>query len=213
MHSNALAYVTRSRAVRNRTLLREQKFQQMMLRNLLLLLFLCVASCSPGSITSHSSSLEVHSMAQDRSVLTPRCTTVVCTEGFANEGDVWMTDIPLEQLTSGTFTSGQIIHLQVLWTPVAGKTPLVPTSTNLAIEYIIVSNGEVGVYGGGGFGWLSGTPETGMHVKIEDATVAIEAQANGFTDLLTPATIVGTVNSVPDSTIARQIATAAELLR
>ena len=44
-------------------------------------------------------------------------------------------------------------------------------------------------------------------------TIAIQEQSNGFLDLLTPATMNGRVRSVPDQTTARQIATAAELLR
>ena len=152
-------------------------------------------------------------MGLDRVVLQPHCTTIVCTNGFANEGDVWMTDIPLDQLVEGNFLNGQIIHLQVLWTPVAGKTPLASTSTNLSIEHIIIADGRVGIYGGGGYCWMSGNPEKGMQLYIEDATIAIQEQSNGFLDLLTPATMNGRVRSVPDQTTARQIATAAELLR
>ena len=187
----------------------------MMIRNLLLLFIVFLTSCSAGSgFSTHASSLEVHSMGLDRVVLRADCTTIVCTEGFANEGDIWMTDIPLDQLTSGEYSNGQIIHLQLLWTPVAGKTPLVSTSTNLAIKYFIISEGKVGIYSGGGFAWLSGTPEKGMLLNIEGATVAIETPTvAGFADRLTPATVVGKVRSVPNQTIARQIATAAELIR
>ena len=185
-----------------------------MIRKLSLFLLLILTSCSAGGgFSTHASSIEVHSMGLDRAVLRPQCTTIVCTKGFANEGDVWMTDIPLDQLESGEFTNGQIIHLQVLWTPVAGKTPLASTSTNISIEYIIISEGKVGTYSGGGFGWLAGTPEKGMKLNIEGATVSIQKQSVGFADLLTPATVVGQVRSIPDQTIARQIATSAALLR
>lgn len=185
-----------------------------MIRNSLLLIVLSIQACtSVGTISTHSSSLEVYSMGLDRVVLQPNCTTIVCTNGFANEGEIWMTDIPLEQLEEGNFTNGQILHLQVLWTPVAGKTPLTSTSTNLSIEHIIVAEGRVGVYGGGGYCWMSGDPENGMQLSVEDATIAIQEQSNGFIDLLTPATMSGRVRSVSNPTIARQIASAAELLR
>lgn len=185
-----------------------------MIRKPFVLLLFCISACSSGGgIHTHGSTLEIHSMGLNRVILKANCSTIVCTKGFANEGDIWMTDIPLEQLESGEFTNGQIIHLQVLWTPVAGKTPLVSTSTNLSIEHIIISNGQVGVYGGGGYCWMSGSPEKGMQLHIEDATIAIQKSGDGFEDLLTPATMNGKVRSVPDKTIARQIATAAELLR
>ena len=185
-----------------------------MIRNLFFLLFLLIPACSIGSgITAHSSSLEVHSMKLHRVILKVNCSTIVCAKGFANEGDIWMTDIPLDQLESGDFTNGQIVHLQVLWTPVAGKTPLASTSTNLSIEHIIISDGQVGIYGGGGYCWLNGTAEDGMQLNIENATIAIQQNTDGFADLLTPATMNGEVQSVPNQTVARQIATAAELLR
>ena len=185
-----------------------------MIRNTLLLVFITFSSCTTGgSFATHSTSLEIHSMGLNRVVLQPNCTTIVCTKGFANEGDVWMTDIPMDDLIQGTFTDGQIIHLQVLWTPVAGKTPLASTSTNLSIEHVIVSDGEVGIYGGGGYCWMSGSPEIGMRLSIEDATIAILDNSPGFSDLLTPATMNGRVRSIPDQQTARQIATAVELLR
>ncbi len=185
-----------------------------MIPKLFLSLFLCLSSCSAGGVfSSQSSSLEVHSMGLQRVVLQANCTTIVCTDGFANEGDVWMTDIPLEQLESGEFTNGQIIHLQVLWKPVAGKTPLTSLSTNISITYIILSEGNVGIYGGGGFCWMSGTPATGMILNIEDATIALQHKDAGFNDLLTPATMLGHVQAVPDNTKAQQLANVAELLQ
>ncbi|MBC8309874.1 MAG: hypothetical protein ISR75_06625 [Phycisphaerales bacterium] len=184
-----------------------------MIHKLYLLLFTSLAGCSSaGFLSSGGSTVEVHSMGLDRVILEANCATIVCTEGFANEGDVWMTDIPIDQLKSGEFTDGQIIHLQVLWTPAAGKTPLSSTSTNLAIQYTIISNGNIGVYGGGGFCWKSGTPETGMVLNIEDATLAIQYESDGFSDLLTPATMSGRVQSISDQDTARQIANASALL-
>jgi len=152
-------------------------------------------------------------MGLNRVVLQANCTTIVCTQGFANDGDVWMTDIPLDKLESGEFTNGQIIHLQVLWKPVAGKTPLNSLSTNLSITYTIISEGNVGIYGGGGFCWMSGTPATGMNLNIEDATIALQQKNAGFNDLLTPATMLGHVQAVPDNEKARRLANAAELLQ
>ena len=183
------------------------------MRNVFILLIIFIAGCSTGGGFLSNRSLEIHSMGLKRVVLRPNCTTIVCTKGFANEGDVWMTDIPLERIESGEIMNGQIIHLQVLWTPVAGKTPLASTSTNLSIELIIISDGHIGIYGGGGYCWMNGNPKDGMQLYIEDATIAIQEQGAGFSDLLTPATMGGRVRSEPDHVTARQIANAAELLR
>lgn len=184
-----------------------------MMRSVCILVIIVLSGCSTGGGFLSNRQLEIHSMGLHRVVLQPNCTTIVCTNGFANEGDIWMTDIPLEQIESGDISNGQIIHLQVLWTPVAGKTPLASTSTNLSIELIIISEGHIGVYGGGGYCWMSGTPKDGMQLYIEDATLAIQELSEGFADLLTPATMGGRVQSEPDAITARQIANAAELLR
>ncbi|MDP7006216.1 MAG: hypothetical protein QF718_08420 [Phycisphaerales bacterium] len=172
-----------------------------------LLLFL--SSCSSGVSFSRHSSLEVHSMGLNRVLLKADCQTIVCSEGFADEGNIWMTDIPLDKLANGDFTDGQIIHLQLLWKPVAGKTPLSSSSTNLAIKHIIVSGGSVGVYTGGGFCIPNGSPKKGMSLYIEEATIALNEHNSSFVDLLTPATMTGRVSSTPNRQIARQIENAA----
>ena len=174
-----------------------------------LLPLLLLTACSPGGSSTQNSSLEVHSMGLDRVILYANCTTIVCTDGFANDGDIWMTDIPMEKVISGDFSNGQIIHFQILWTPVAGKTPLASTSTNMTIKHLIISDGVVGVYGGGGFCWKSGTPAKGMVLHIEDATIALQSESNNFTDLLSPATMVGSISSVSNTQIANKISNAA----
>ena len=178
----------------------------------LLLVAILLSGCSAGFNSNASSSLEIRSLGLDQLVLYADCPTIVCTNGFANEGDIWMTDIPADQLRSGIITQGQIIHLQILWIPTAGKTPLASTSTNLAIEHIIVTDGEVGVYGGGGYCWPKGSPETGLNIVVEEATIAIQERSPRFADLLTPATMEGRVHSNPDPNTARLIAAAADQL-
>ncbi len=175
---------------------------------------LFLVSCSHIARTnSPLSSLTLESYGIDQVIYPIECSTVVCTTGFANEGYVWMTDLSEEALRSGNITNGQIVQLQLLWIPEAGKTPLAETSTNFVVEHIIVSDGVVGIYGGGGFCWPSGNAETGMTLDIEDATVAIQEEDERFVDLLTPATLVGTVYSTPNVNKSRLIAAAAERLR
>ncbi|HIA71416.1 MAG TPA: hypothetical protein EYO01_01730 [Phycisphaerales bacterium] len=181
-----------------------------MKHKLFFLPLLLVTACSTGGSTTQNSSLEVHSMGLDRAILFTNCTTIVCVDGFANEGDIWMTDIPMDQIQTGDFSNGQIIHLQILWTPVAGKTPLASTSTNLTIKHIIISDGVVGVYGGGGYCWKYGTPSEGLSLNIEEATIALQSQSEHFNDLLSPATMVGKISSVPNRQVANQISNAAQ---
>lgn len=174
-----------------------------------LILLLLLSACANGSDFTQTSAVQVQSMGRNNSTLFADFSTVVCDTGFANEGEIWMTDIPIEELAKGNTPDGQIIQLQMLWTPIAGKTPLAATSTNLVIKHIIISDGEVGVYGGGGYCWPTGTPSDGMKFNIEQATIAIQDQSSGFFDPLTPATMTGVVASSPDKVLARQIASAA----
>ncbi len=185
------------------------------MRNFILVCFvLAFAGCSQvARNTNPLSSLKVESYGIDQVIFPIDCSVVVCTEGFANEGYIWMTDLSDDALRSGNITNGQIVQLQLLWLPEAGKTPLAETSTNFVIEHIIVSDGEVGIYGGGGFCWPHGNASTGMTLDIEDATVAMQEQSERFVDLLTPATVTGLVRSNPDANKSRLIEVAAQRIK
>ena len=182
------------------------------MHKILFTLLLLLSACTSGGGLAQNSSVQIQSMGSNSYTLLADCSTVVCTTGFANEGEIWMTDIPIDELARGNSPDGQIVHLQVLWNPVAGKTPLASTSTNLVIKHIIIADGEVGVYGGGGYCWSKGSPSEGMSLDIEDATIAMQNRSPGFLDLLTPATMSGNLTSRPDDVTARQIATAARRL-
>ena len=182
------------------------------------LFFVCfvvlLAGCSQiANNTDPMTSLKVESYGIDQVIFPIDCSTVVCSEGFANEGFIWMTDLSDEALRGCTISNGQIVKLQLLWLPEAGKTPLAETSTNFVIEHIIVSDDEVGIYGGGGFCWPQGNASTGLTLDIEDATVAIQEQSDRFIDLLTPATVTGIVRSKPDINKSRLIEAAAQRIK
>src|SRR5690349_9619255 len=42
-----------------------------------------------------------------------------------------------EQLMKGELKDGQILHIELLWPPVAGFTPMDSTATNASIRYVI----------------------------------------------------------------------------
>ena len=108
------------------------------------------------------------------------------------DASFWMTDMDLDELAAGTVQNGQLLHVELLFSPRPGYTPLDPTSTNLSIRYIVVSRGEVGVYEGGGFGYPIGSiDDPSMRVGIERASLTLGPHTSGFLDLLTPATLAG----------------------
>jgi hypothetical protein len=103
-------------------------------------------------------------------------------------------DVPLEELLAGEVRNGQFLHAQLLWIPKPGMTPVDPTATNVVLRYVIVVDGAVGVYGGGGFAWPRGTPGEGpVTLALRGSSLSLLAATEGFVDPLTPAEMTGTI--------------------
>jgi hypothetical protein len=118
---------------------------------------------------------------------------------------VVFSDIPYEELATGTAKNGRFLHIEVLWRPKAGRTPVEPSSTNLSIRFVVVSNGEVGVYIGGGFAWIDGgkPADDAIGLEITGASVSLVDKTPGFVDLLSPATLVGELGALKNAENAR----------
>lgn len=142
-----------------------------------------------------------------------RFTTAVALQDPLVETSIWLTDIPLDALRDGSVQDGQILHVELLFRPRPGYTPLDSTATNLAIRYIVCSRGEVGIYQGGGFGSPQGTLEDKtMRISIQSASMSLGAHTKGFLDLLTPATLSGTFHGPRDDVVGVAIRNGADAL-
>lgn len=113
------------------------------------------------------------------------------------EDSFWFSDVPLEQLLAhdaGTpLRNAVFLHAQLVWTPKPGMTPLDPTATNLVTRVVVVSEGEVGLYGGAAFARPNGEPGADdMELVVEGGTLSLLAKTNGFHDLLSPVGLTGT---------------------
>ena len=184
---------------------------QKMLRNsFLFILLIFLSGCSNGNFLGNQQVLQVHSLGPEELLLHCDFNVLASLPSSGTEGELWATDIPLDLLESGNFESGQIIQMQVLWIPTPGKTPLAPTSTNITIKQIIISGDESGVYVGAGYGWPTGSPQEGLSIHMEDATIELQSSTLNFSDLLTPATMVGYIHAPADTTIARKLSAIAE---
>ncbi len=176
----------------------------------LFILTTLVASCTGGNFLGKTHALQVHSLGPKQLLLSCDCTILASMPSPGTDGELWATDIPLELLESGNFDSGQIIRMQVLWVPTPGRTPLASTSTNVTIKQIIISGDEVGVYVGAGYGWPSGSPEKGLSIHMEDATIELQSSTSDFVDLLTPATMTGAIHAPANTTLSRKLSAYAE---
>jgi hypothetical protein len=108
-----------------------------------------------------------------------------------SEDSFWFADVPLEALLAhdkGTpLRNAMFVHAQLLWYPKPGMTPLDSTATNLTLRVVIVSEGEMGIYGGAGFARPKGDPTEGpMTLAVEGGTLTLLEKTAGFQDLLSP---------------------------
>ena len=108
----------------------------------------------------------------------------------------FLSDFTPEELAAGGDLTGQVINIQLLWEPRPGYTPLDPTTTNVSIRLLVFSNGEVGMYGGGGFAWPRGTPgESNMELRMTGSNLSLIAKTKDFVDLLSPGEMLGSVDA------------------
>ena len=118
---------------------------------------------------------------------------------------VVFSDIPYEDLARGTARNGRFLHIEVLWRPRPGRTPIEASSTNLTIRFVVVSEGEVGVYAGGGFGWIDGGTDMDeeLGIEITGSSLSLIDKTPGFVDLLSPAEMTGTLGARKNADNAR----------
>jgi len=163
-----------------------------------------VAGCT-GAGTG-AGKLRAESLSDDPVVLGTTYVAVVYEQQPDTEASFFLSDVPVEDLLEGTVRQGQIMHVDLLWRPKAGSTPMDASATNAAVHHVIIADGEVGVYGGAGFAMPSGTPGNGrMHVSLRDATVRLLESTEGFNDPLSPAKITGDFTAEHDPALARKI--------
>lgn len=118
---------------------------------------------------------------------------------------VYLSDVPLETLLSDS-TPVQVVHLELLWRPIAGMTPMDSDATNVSIRHVLLVDGQVGIYGGAGFVRIRGEPGEGrLRLSIQDATIGLLQSSEGFEDLLSPAQLEGDIVAVNDAAMAMRL--------
>lgn len=132
---------------------------------------------------------------------------------FVNEGSggasIFMTDLPPEALDAGTDlsrVSGRITQIRMFLTPSPGNTPIGRSACTATLRHIILANGTIGVYSGGGFLWPSGSidsPRFGG--RVEDATMRLTGRIGAFSDRLGASTLNATVSANRDAALAQRI--------
>ena len=162
------------------------------------------AGCMSGRL---SGTLRAESLGGDPVFLDLEFTTSVYARLNSTETSFFLTDIPLGNLLAGNVSTGTVVHLDLLWHPSAGETPIDSSATNVSIRYIVFAEGEVGVYGGAGFAMPKGTAgDTMMSLRLRDASLMLLDSTDGFVDLLSPARLTGRLTAVLDRHRSQQMA-------
>jgi hypothetical protein len=159
-----------------------------------------------GIIGGPTGDLRIQSLGVEPVALSGRFNDVVYANGEAVEWSFLLSDVEPAALMDGSATNGRVIHIELLWIPRPGMTPIEITATNASVRYVIISEGQVGVYGGAGFAKLRGKPgDSRVTLSLRDASLRLLHSTDGFADLLTPAQLSGTVTASRNTRKARII--------
>ncbi len=168
------------------------------------------AGCAAGHA---SGTLRVESLGDDRVYLDGVYETAVYADLNSTEISFFVTDIPMDDLLAGNITTGMVVHVNLLWEPAAGKTPMDSSATNVTVRYIVFADGEMGIYGGAGFAMPKGELGKGpMSLSLRDTSITLLDKTDGFVDLLSPARLTGKINAGLDERRSRQMAYAVNQL-
>jgi hypothetical protein len=125
------------------------------------------------------------------------------------ESSFIVSTVPIQHLINGTIENGQVVHLELLWEPMGGATPLSPTATNISIRHVVFAEGEVGVYAGAGFAVPDGDIGDGtVSMRVRSGTLRLAESTQGFVDRLGEAEMVGSFKAshAPGTTSAARFA-------
>tara|TARA_R110000868_G_scaffold226872_1_gene479642 strand:+ start:149240 stop:149860 length:621 start_codon:yes stop_codon:yes gene_type:complete len=112
-----------------------------------------------------------------------------------NTADVYLTDLSDDELSafftqSGDWSqiTGTIAQVHLFLNPKPGRTPIEPTAASTAIRWIVITQGEIGVYDGAGFMLPGGKVTKGsISGSIRNAPLRLTRKTPGFSDpLITP---------------------------
>ena len=167
---------------------------------------ICLSAVAGCALIENSKTLRVESLGRDPVYMTREYETAFYAESESTETAFFVSDVPLEQLLEGEVSEGTIVHVNLLWIPDAGATPMDSSATNTSIRYIVIADGEVGIHGGAGFALPHGkTGDDRLSISLLDASLTLLESTDGFVDLLSPARLTGRITATLDEQRTRQI--------
>lgn len=105
-----------------------------------------------------------------------------------NTADFYLSDLPAEAFADGADLarfSGSLVHVHMFLAPKAGATPIAFSANSVTVRHLIIAEGQLGQYSGGGFLLPSGTAGSSTFGgKLKNATMRLTARTPGFVDRL-----------------------------
>ncbi|MCA9291835.1 MAG: hypothetical protein KDA25_11955 [Phycisphaerales bacterium] len=151
--------------------------------------------------------LSLQSFGDEPAVLAGRYVVAVYDYDRAGRTTFYLSEVPLDELTDGRPADAQVVHIELLWQPRPGRTPMDDSATNVTIRQVLFAGDEVGVYGGAGFGRpLDRLGSKRLALAIDDASMRLVERTERFADRLGLATMSGTVTARRDAAKVQRIA-------
>ncbi len=142
--------------------------------------------------------------------LSPHLSTIAYIDRGQGEADVYFTDLSADQLDPAITLdelSGSIVHIKLFLKPKAGRTPIEPTASSAVVRHLVLSNGSIGVYGGGGFIYQRGdSGDRSVGGSIANATLKLVRSTPDFADQLGTVDYTGSFTAKLDPPTAELIA-------
>jgi hypothetical protein len=155
---------------------------------------LCLAGAGCG-VTGSAGAMRMVSRGEEAGLLPLAPTVRVYDTTASTHAEFILTDLP-EEIWRGGGDAGQhvgvIVHVHMFMRPRAGRTPIATTASTAMIRILVLANGEMGLYGGGGFFMPSKAPggaSCGGALRL--GTVHLLRATPGFVDRLGPAYFSG----------------------
>ena len=154
--------------------------------------------------------LRAEALGAEPGLLTGSFTTAVYTPGQGSLASFYLSDAPLKDLLAGNVEFGQFIHIELLWLPTPGRTPVDASATNMSVRLMVLAGDEFGIYGGSGFA----TPHNRIGKRrvtlaVAEASLTLLEASEGFVDRLGPGRMIGRFTATRDDTLSRRISFAA----
>ncbi len=141
--------------------------------------------------------------------LSPSLTTIAYIDRGKGEADVYLTDLTPAQLGEDTpidELAGSVVHIKLFLKPNAGQTPIEQTATSAVVRHLVLANGAIGIYGGGGFVFQRGKAgDRAVGGSLADASMKLVRSTPDFADQLGAALLSGSFSARLDSETAESI--------